>query len=709
MSARVPPPSLRSRPARRAPSARRPRAGRALAAPLLLALVLVAALGAGATPAPAVAQQPPGTPTPTPAPAGPPGSDPAGPPSAYTLSRSDQLFVTRSQQGPDGQGPSVYGSTYTFSSDVTRVSNSTPFADTGVPVGDPSWPLLPVRGRFTDPLHEQALVLSQANECVGPEACTYALLLGQAAGGATQRTRLAPPGAGRRRGEPGGRRRRRPGRPAQRAGLRQRRGRRRLPQPRRHPARGRDRLQRRPGGRGGHGPHGGAARHRHVARRPRLARRGGGGLRLGRPERDRRPVARRRVHGHGARVPLGPPPHHAALHQHGPGPVPRRAGGGRPPPGDAPRRLAGHRHGLPDGGGRLRRPGDQPARRVLRRPGRNIRRAGLRPGRRDVHRGPLRRRHRRLHQQGVLPGRRVQQRGRPVAAPADVRPLLVRRVQRARPEPAPAGHDGAHELDAGIRRRADAAALRRRLRRLDLRPESDPPESAPLPPGGEQLAQRGGEQAGFVRGLRRVGRRPHRLPGRRQLPGPGPESDQFGPGAVVRGRRALRAGRQQQPGQRDGQLLPHRPGHSIPACAGLTQLFQSDQEPSATAPRLLAYDPAGASLVLGAPLVFRVSRQLRPQLHPAGPPQAPGLDPPPGPPGHARQLAQRRPQRQLQPDRRADHHPGIRVADHHRQRLDDRGLGLGQRHRLHQGGPGQDRQRGRGARPQHRGRRPVRQ
>ena len=54
-----------------------------------------------------------------------------------------------------------------------------------MPAGDPSWPLLPVRGRFTDPLHEQALLLSQSNDCAGPGRCAYTLLLGQPSAGDT--------------------------------------------------------------------------------------------------------------------------------------------------------------------------------------------------------------------------------------------------------------------------------------------------------------------------------------------------------------------------------------------------------------------------------------------------------------------------------------------------------------------------------------------
>ena len=162
---------------------------RALVVPLLLALVLAPywppaarLAGAQATTPTATPQTPPQA-TPFPG-SGPPAGDPAGPPSAYTLARADQLFVTRTQQWPDVPGLSVFGSTYTLSPDVTRVDSSTPFADADLPAGDPSWPLLPVRGRFTDPGHEQALLLSQANDCLGPGACTYTLFLGQAAAGA---------------------------------------------------------------------------------------------------------------------------------------------------------------------------------------------------------------------------------------------------------------------------------------------------------------------------------------------------------------------------------------------------------------------------------------------------------------------------------------------------------------------------------------------
>jgi hypothetical protein len=169
-------------------------AQRALAAVLLLALVLPPALLPAPQPAAAQATTPtpvPSTSTPSPTPwptpfpgGGPPAADPAGPPSAYTLARADQLFVTRTQYWPDAQGQGLFGATYTFNSAVNGVNNATPFADTGLPAGDPSWPLLPVRGRFTDGLHEQALLLSQANDCAGPGACTFTYLLGQAAPGA---------------------------------------------------------------------------------------------------------------------------------------------------------------------------------------------------------------------------------------------------------------------------------------------------------------------------------------------------------------------------------------------------------------------------------------------------------------------------------------------------------------------------------------------
>ena len=178
------------RPARRAP--RRP-AAPALAVALLLALVLAPAWPPAAAPAgaqaptatPPAATPTPGGPTPTPIPGGPPANDPAGPPSAYALSRSDQLFVAKTQPSPGTQGESTFGSTYTVKPDLSGLSGSTPYADTGMPAGDPSWPLIPVRGRFTDPLHEQALLLSQSNDCAGPGRCAYTLLLGQPSAGDT--------------------------------------------------------------------------------------------------------------------------------------------------------------------------------------------------------------------------------------------------------------------------------------------------------------------------------------------------------------------------------------------------------------------------------------------------------------------------------------------------------------------------------------------
>ena len=180
-------PSLRYWPARRA---RRRRAGRALPVALLLALVLGPALAGVPAPAPAEAQAPPpaSTPAATPTPgARPPANDPAGPPSAYTLARSDQLFVAKTPPQPGVQAgvqaPSAFASTYTVKPDLSGLSGSTPYVDTDLPAGDLSWPLLPVRGRFTDPLHEQALLLSQTNDCAsGPAPCTYTLLLGSPAG-----------------------------------------------------------------------------------------------------------------------------------------------------------------------------------------------------------------------------------------------------------------------------------------------------------------------------------------------------------------------------------------------------------------------------------------------------------------------------------------------------------------------------------------------
>ena len=172
-------PSLRHRPARRARRARRPLAGRALPVALLLALVLGPALAGVPAPAPAEAQAPPATPTPAPTPGGPPRSDPAGPPSAYTLSRSDQLFVLKTQQWQEGQGPDARSSTYAFTSDLSGLASTTPYAETGLGVTDPPWPAVPLRGRFTDPLHEQAQLLNQGTDCAGVGGCTYTLVLAQ--------------------------------------------------------------------------------------------------------------------------------------------------------------------------------------------------------------------------------------------------------------------------------------------------------------------------------------------------------------------------------------------------------------------------------------------------------------------------------------------------------------------------------------------------
>ena len=150
------------------------------------------------------------------------------------------------------------------------------------------------------------------------------------------------------------------------------------------------------------------------------------------------------------------------------------------------------------------------------------------------------------------------------------------------------------------------------------------------------------------------------------------------PGAVGRGRRALRADRQRQPGQRGGQLLPpvrrrRRPVHGRHSCSSPTR-----SRPR-TAPRAAGLRPGGGLPRPGGPAGLHHDREPRPLLHPAGPPQAPGLVL--RPPAEARQLAQRRPQRQPQPDRHGHHHVRLLVADGHDDQLDDRGLGHRERHR----------------------------
>jgi hypothetical protein len=82
------------------------------------------------------------------------------------------------------QGQAAFSSTYTIKPDLSGVSSSTPYADTGTAANDPSSPLIPVRGRFTDPLHEQALLLDQSNDCSGSGTCTYMVLLGDPSAGA---------------------------------------------------------------------------------------------------------------------------------------------------------------------------------------------------------------------------------------------------------------------------------------------------------------------------------------------------------------------------------------------------------------------------------------------------------------------------------------------------------------------------------------------
>jgi hypothetical protein len=154
-----------------APTTRRTRlVGRVLGLALVLALGLPPA-------APGAAQSTTGQAAIS-ASGGPPKNDPAGPPSHYTLAGSDQLFVLKTQQWPNVQGPAAFGSTYTVKSDLSALSSSTPYVDTGMPATNPAWPLIPVRGRFTDPLHEQALLLDQSNEC-GGSGCMYTQLLGE--------------------------------------------------------------------------------------------------------------------------------------------------------------------------------------------------------------------------------------------------------------------------------------------------------------------------------------------------------------------------------------------------------------------------------------------------------------------------------------------------------------------------------------------------
>ncbi len=151
-----------------------------------LALTLILVVGVALPPAGPAAAAPADAQATAPAPAGgPPLNDPAGPPSQYMLARSDQLFITKTQQWPNTQGLATFDSTYTLKSDLSGVASSTPYTDTGMPTTDPSWPLLPVRGRFTDPLHEQVLLLDQSNNCSDSGSCTYTLLLGESAGSAT--------------------------------------------------------------------------------------------------------------------------------------------------------------------------------------------------------------------------------------------------------------------------------------------------------------------------------------------------------------------------------------------------------------------------------------------------------------------------------------------------------------------------------------------
>ena len=617
-----PAPRAPPRPARRAPPRRR-RAGRALAVALLLALVLVPGLGAGATPAPgrrrrrrrARPRRPRG-PHADADPRRPPGERPGRPavgvhpgPQRPALRRQDAAVAGRAGR------PSAFGSTYTVKPDLSGVSGSTPYADTGVPAGDPSWPLLPVRGRFTDPLHEQALLLSQSNDCAGPGRLHLHAPPGPAGG--RGRRAAWPPGSGRCRATRGGS----PVAVAagdldgriERAGLPQRRGRRRLPGRRRHPAGGRARLQRRPGGGGGDGPHGGAARHRHRGRRARLARRGGGGLRLGRPERDRRAVAGRRLHGR-RRPPCLSVPHLSMLRYTNTGrarsvavlqadvPLPAALLTGSPAP------DMGFQMAVDDFDGQGQ---DQLAFSFVAQDA-ALAVLGFARGDEHVHRGPLRPRPRRLRPPSAYcpDARRAPAEAAGCGAPARRRPLLVRRAQRARPGPAPAGPDG-----AAAGRRAQAASVALQVYDVAFDPTTCA-QQPPVPPDAHRPARR---QAGGRRRSRgalggSAARADCCVPPTFSLAAGSFQGLVLNPKDPSQVPWALAVGTSGRPG-RPGRERPG--GHLLPAVrqpgAGqftLDTLFQTDVAgPSgdAAAFRLLAYDPAGASLVLGAPLVFTMT------------------------------------------------------------------------------------------------------
>ena len=427
------------------------------------------------------------------------------------------------------------------------MASSTPYADTGVPAGDPSWPLLPVRGRFTDPLHEQALLLSQANDCAGTGAAAPT----RSSWARRRPARhaacpLAPAGAGPRRGEPGGRRRRRPGRPG--------RARRASPTTRSSsptaaptaPCRSTCSTTTPPRGRRWRRP----PRWRcppSAPRPPGPARSAWGWGTSTRTARTRSPSCGRAPGAPAAgarrasRCPTSPILRYtntgrtrslAVLQADVPLPAALLTG--------SPAPDMGFQMAVDDFDGQGRdllavSYVDQDAALAV---------LGFARGRRDLHRRPLRPRPRRLHRAGLLPGRA----GAPPWPPAR-RPSSPP-ASSGTTRPAGTAWAGASwpwrrcsNWTPGSRRRRGAAGLRRRLRRLDLRPESGP---VPADPDRPARADRGLPRAPGtpwpVRPGLRDGRRPSSAPtvslAAGELPGAGPEPHGSEPGALGAGRRA---------------------------------------------------------------------------------------------------------------------------------------------------------------------------